>query len=275
MLRRSLSDSAIFRQGRGFAVRYIRGMKRPALRATASAVLAALALAPLPAAAAAAFADLETGVVLASRNDVRIPGDGGTRFSLVDDLRSPAAPYGRTRLGVTLADRHVTFLTWAPVRLDARGTLRRDVRFEGVDYPAGSEVSARFVFDSYRLTYRYGLVRTPRLDVDLGGTAFVRDAEVAVQGARRASKADVGFVPLLSFRVAWRVEPRVSLVLDGDALAAPQGRAEDVLVAVEVALSPGVAVRAGYRLIEGGADNDVVYSFALLNHLGLGLTVRI
>lgn len=239
------------------------------------AALAALALAPAPSLAAEPFADLEVGAVLATRNDVRIPGDGGTRLSLVDELRSPAAPYARLRGGVTLAERHVLFLTWAPVRLDARGTLPRDVRFEGVDYPGGSEVSARFVFDSYRLTYRYGLLRSPRLELDLGGTAFVRDAEIAVQGARRASKANVGFVPLLSFRAAWHVAPPVSLVVDGDALAAPQGRAEDVLVAVEVALRPGVALRAGYRIIEGGADNDAVYSFALLNHLGVGLTVRI
>jgi hypothetical protein len=238
-------------------------------------LVAVLVLAPARGAAAEVFGDLETGAVFATRNDVRIPGNGGTRLSLSDDLRSPPAPYARTRLGVTLAERHVAFLTWAPVRLEARGTLRRDVRFQGVDYPAGSEVSARFVFDSYRLTYRYGLVRTPRLDVELGGTAFVRDAEIALQGARRASKSNVGFVPLLSFRVAWRVAPPVSLVLDGDALAAPQGRAEDVLAAVEVALRPGVAVRAGYRLIEGGADNAVVYNFAFLNHLGVGLTVRI
>lgn len=244
-------------------------------RPAAAALLAASLLAPAHAGAAEWLADLEAGTVLATRNDVRIPGEGGTRFSLVDDLRSPAAPYARTRLGVTLAERHVLFATWAPVRLDAHGTLPRDVRFEGVDFPAGAEVSARFVFDSYRATYRYGLVRTPRLDVDLGGTAFVRDAGITVQGARRAEKANVGFVPLLSFRVAWRVAPPLALVVDGDALAAPQGRAEDVLIAAEVALRPGVSVRLGYRLIEGGADNAEVYSFALLNHLGIGLAVRL
>jgi hypothetical protein len=250
-----------------------RGAARCALRAAAA--LAAAALLPAPALAAAPLLDVEVGTVLANRNDVRIPGEGGTRFSLVDDLRSPAAPYARTRLGVSLGERHALFATWAPVRLDARGTLPRDVRFQGVDFPAGSEVSARFVFDSYRLTYRYGLVRAPRVELDVGATAFVRDAEIALQGARRASKANVGFVPLLSFRAAWHVAPPVALVLDGDALAAPQGRAEDVLLAAEVTVRPGVALRAGYRLIEGGTDNAVVYNFAFLSHLGVGLTVRL
>lgn len=39
--------------------------------------------------------------------------------------------------------------------------------------------------------------------------------------------------------------------------------------------STGVSSRAGYRTIEGGADNATVYTFALLNHLGLGLSVRL
>ena len=50
----------------------------------------------------------------------------------------------------------------------------------------------------------------------------------------------------------------------GDALAAPQGRAEDVLLAPYVDLSERVRFRIGYRLLEGGADNDEVYNFALV-----------
>jgi hypothetical protein len=80
-------------------------------------------------------------------------------------------------------------------------------------------------------------------------------------------------LPLLSFRVAWRFASPLALVVDGEALAAPQGRAEDVLVALE--LRDGVAARAGYRIIEGGADNATVYNFALVHHLGPGITVRL
>lgn len=244
------------------------------LRLAALACLAALA-APRPAGAADVLADVETGLVWASRNDVAIPGTSGTRVSLVDDLATEAAPYARTRVGATFGGRHSLFATWAPVRVEASGVLGRDVRFEGVTFPAGSTVQARYVFDSYRATYRYGLVRSARLDLDVGGTAFVRDAAISLQGASFAEKTNVGFVPLLSFRVAWRFAPPFSLVVDGDALAARQGRAEDVLVALEAELRPGVAVRAGYRIIEGGADNATVYNFALLNHLGLGLSVRL
>lgn len=240
---------------------------------TAALGLAALLGAPQEAGAAEWFADVETGIAWASRNDVRIPGAGGTGLSLVHDLDASAAPVFRARVGAALAERHRLFLTWAPVRLEAQGALPRDVRFAGEDFAAGSSALARFRFDSYRLTYRYALVRSSPLDLELGATAFVRDASVSLQGARYAEKANVGFVPLLSFRLEWRLLPPVALLLDGDALAAPQGRAEDVLVAVRAQLRPGVHVHAGYRIIEGGADNAEVYSFALVNQLVVGLTV--
>lgn len=244
-------------------------------RSTALLALAAALLAPAPARAVAWLGELETGFVWAARNDVQIPGDAGTRVSLVDDLAPDEAPYSRVRAGATFAGRHAVFATWAPVRLESSGALSRAVAFQGVTFPAGSSVHARYVFDSYRLTYRYGLVRSAALDVDLGATAFVRDAAITLQGGATAEKTNVGFVPLLSFRAAWRFAPAFALVVDGDALAAPQGRAEDVLVALEAELRPGVAVRAGYRIIEGGADNAEVYNFALLNHLALGLSVRL
>jgi hypothetical protein len=164
---------------------------------------------------------------------------------------------------------------YTPIRIVSRGTLARDVVYQGVTFPAGSSVLATYRFDSPRLTYRYGLVRSSRFDADVGFTAKVRDAAITLQGARYATKANTGFVPLLSFRAAWRVTPGLALVLDGDALAAPQGRAEDVLLALEGRLRDGVHARVGYRILEGGADNDEVYNFALVHFVGAGLTVRL
>lgn len=218
-------------------------------------------------------AEVEAGVAWQGYNDVRIPGDTGTTFSLVDDLAQRAGPAFRVSVGAALSDRHALRLTWAPVRLTSRGTLARDVRFNGETFPAGSRVTGEYRFDSYRLTYRYGVIRTERLDLDLGATAFVRDAGISLQSAQYAEKTNVGFVPLLSFRLAWAFAPPVSLLVDGDAIAAGPGRAEDVLVAVDVEVRPGVSVRAGYRFIEGGADTDDVYTFALLNQAVAGLAV--
>ena len=61
-----------------------------------------------------------------------------------------------------------------------------------------------------------------------------------------------------------------------DARTAPQGRAEDVLLALTWALSEDTESRAGYRTLEGGADNEDVYSFAWLHYAvaALALTRR-
>ncbi len=240
-------------------------------------IVAALAAAAAPRVAHAVepFVDVEIGAAWAGYNDVRIPGDGGTRFSLTDDLEASAAPYFRVRLGATFARRHTLFAFFTPIRLESRGTLPFEVSFAGQTFAAGDEVLARYRFDSPRLTYRYGLLRRDRLDLDVGVTAKIREAAISLQGDTYAERTDTGLVPLLSFRVAWRLTPALALVLDGDALAAPQGRAEDVVAALEVTLREGVRVRVGYRVLEGGADNDEVYTFALVNHVGAGLTVSL
>jgi hypothetical protein len=62
----------------------------------------------------------------------------------------------------------------------------------------------------------------------------------------------------------------MSVLLEADALAAPQGRAEDAIFALQYIINPRATLRFGYRILEGGADNDNVYNFTLLNYVVLG-----
>ena len=39
-------------------------------------------------------------------------------------------------------------------------------------------------------------------------------------------------------------------------------------------VSPKVAVKAGYRLLEGGADVDEVYTFTAVHYASIGAIVR-
>lgn len=220
--------------------------------------------------------EFEAAVVAATRNDVRIPGDSGTTFSLVDDLSTSAAPAYRVRAGVRLAERHLITALYAPLRLNASGHFDRDVEFAGTTFSAGSPVYAVYRFDSYRLTYRYSFVRDEAFELAAGITGKIRDAEIALYGAGSGRKTNTGFVPLLNLRAEWKPGGgQWGLLLDADALAAPQGRAEDVLLAVTWAARDGVDFYAGYRTLEGGAENDEVYSFAWLHYGALGLRVRL
>lgn len=234
----------------------------------------AVASTAAPEASGSWTAELESGAVWSGSNDVRIPGKGGTLLSLSEDLSTESGPYWRARLGWNPDGRHHLRALWAPLELRANGAVDRPVRFQGTEFPAGADLEARYRFDSYRLTYRYDLHASARGLVGLGFTAKIRDAEVSLSGeGLSARKTNTGFVPLLHFLGEWRWHPRWSVLLDADALAAPQGRAEDVLFALRRDFGRSVTLTGGYRFVEGGADNDEVYSFAWIHYASLALGV--
>lgn len=234
----------------------------------------ALAISLVPCAAAAAdlrpFFDLEAGALWTSRNDIGVPGDSGTRFDAAGgEFDTQTAPAVRLQAGLRLG-RHRLAATFAPVRLRGDGAGAAAIQFRGRTFTP-EDSSIRYRFDSYRLTYRYALVDRPSFDLQLGATAFVRDAEIRLSQAGQATaEKNVGLVPLVSFRASWRFAHPVRLTLDGDALAAPQGRAEDVLLALELETGE-LTFRVGYRVVEGGVDNDTVYNFAWLNQVVAGV----
>lgn len=236
-------------------------------------VCLALAVLPLPVMAAWTV-DLEGGGAFNGYNDVQIPQETGTRFSLTDDFNSDNEAYYRVRVGYAFNDRHSISTLAAPLRVDADGITGKDILFEGVTFPSGTPLEAKYRFDSYRLTYRYDFDRKGAFRAGIGFTAKIRDAEISLNGGGLSSKkTNTGFVPLINFAVRWLVSSRFSVAVDGDALAAPQGRAEDIAVSALFSPSGRVAVKTGYRVLEGGADVDEVYNFALVHFLFAGVVL--
>lgn len=149
------------------------------------------------------------------------------------------------------------------------------IQFGGQTFAAGVPTTASYRFDSYRLTWRYLVHSSDCLDVRLGVTAKLRDAEVELrQGVTRARKSDTGFVPLLHAATEWRLSPDWRAVVDIDAAIAPQGRAIDATVQLRRSLGKHLDVGVGYRTIEGGADNDEVFTFAWVHQAVLSIGVR-
>jgi hypothetical protein len=224
-------------------------------------------------ATAQAVIDFETGAVFTGYNDVRIPGDQGTPFSLKDDLIPKTDFFYRIRLNYTIRSRHTLSLLYAPLEIKSEGSVPKEILFEGVVFDANTELRGTYKFNSYRLTYRYNIIQKPRIEFGLGFTAKIRDASIALSSPGLTSeKSNVGFVPIINFRLLWKIDDKFGLLLDGDALAAPQGRAEDVLIAATYKVSDNLGIRAGYRILEGGADNDEVYNFALFHYASAGIS---
>jgi hypothetical protein len=248
-------------------------MKTLSIAALAAAFL--LAAAPVAGAQDHWRIDFENGAAFAGYNDVRIPGDSGSKFSLSGDLDSGTAYYWRARADLRVAPKHVVSALVAPLTLESSGRFNRPIAFAGRVFDAGIPVRSRYVFNSYRLTYRYEPVRNDTWTFGVGLTVKIRDAVIRLQSqGTSAEKKNVGGVPLVNFRLERRLGARTALLLEGDALAAPQGRAEDVFAGVLFHAGKRWSFKAGYRLLEGGADNDQVYTFALVHYLAAGVVVR-
>jgi hypothetical protein len=215
---------------------------------------------------------LETGAVWQARNDVRIPGDSGTQFALDELTGQGPFPFVRLEADYILRGPHEVRVLIAPFEINESGQLAKDTFFVDQTFTAGKGTEATYQFNSYRLTYRYRFYDKHQWQWRVGFTAKVRDAKIALeQNGVFAQDTDVGFVPLLYLRGDWAPFPDWRFVLDFDGSAAPQGRAIDAAIKAYYALSKRWSLGAGYRVLEGGADNDSVYNFAWFNYAILSL----
>lgn len=219
--------------------------------------------------------DVETGALFSGYNDVRIPGDTGTLFSLSEEIEADPQLFYRLKLLYHFSPRHHLIALYAPLTIESEGSLDKDIIFQGELFTAGTPLKTKYTFNSYRLTYRYDFLLREDLEIGAGFTAKIRDAVISVEDdEKKGSKTNVGFVPIINFRIAWNINDRFGLLLDGDALAAPQGRAEDVLAAVTYRITDKIKLKTGYRILEGGADNDEVYTFSLFHYALVGLMIN-
>jgi len=217
--------------------------------------------------------DVETGALFQGMNDVRISGDQGTLFSLQDDFEPSTTAFLRVRANYTLKSRHTFSLLYAPLKVTGVGTLENDLLFNGDIFLANTQLNSTYVFNSYRLTYRYRIVDRPKFEFGLGLTAKIRDANIGISSPTlNSEKTNVGFVPIINFRLFYKHNEKLGLLFEGDALAAPQGRAEDVQIAGTYKFNDNFDFRLGYRILEGGADNDEVYNFSLFHYASVGIT---
>ncbi|UCE89302.1 MAG: hypothetical protein JSW10_00200 [Pseudomonadota bacterium] len=153
--------------------------------------------------------------------------------------------------------------------------LTDDVFFVDKTFTGGQSTTATYRFNSYRATYRYLFYDGPQWRWWVGGTAKIRDAEIALeQDGVSASDSNVGFVPLVNLYGDFRFAGKWRFIVDFDGLVGPQGRAVDLGLKVHYDVNRHWYVGGGYRTLEGGADNDAVYNFAWFNYAAVSAGYR-
>jgi len=209
--------------------------------------------------------NLELGTVENSYNKVRIPGDAGDKFNLAPSFQDQNFFY-RLSYAQKFSEKHGFRLLYAPLKLKGDDTFNKNIRFNDATFSANTETDTNYKFNSYRATYFYELIQKSHLLLRIGATLKVRDAEIKLkQGPLSESKKNVGLVPLLYLYSEYKWDNGLRMAFDFDGLIAPQGRAFDIALMAGYYFNPKVHLNLGYRMLDGGADNDTVYNFGFFN----------
>ena len=127
-----------------------------------------------------------------------------------------------------------------------------------------------YTFNSYRLSYVYAYSGFGSDQFNIGFTGKIRDAKTTFsQPGQSSFYSNVGFVPLLYFEYQKGFGSNYEFNITSDLAAAPQGRAIDVALKLRRELSSNSKLGVGLRSLEGGADNEKVFTFSWFNYFVL------
>lgn len=219
--------------------------------------------------------EAETGGLWFSRNDVRIPNEGGTRFDKIDLIGKDPEIYFRFRVSMQFLERHTVRILFAPITKSGTGSIDTDgaITFADSEFSPDQPIKGTYRFNTYRLTYRYTFYDRGPWELGAGLAGLIRDAKVQLEQNELTDRdTDLGFVPLVHLYASRTLFHRLSLQLDAETLAGPQGRATDAALTLNYQMPEKITLYFGYRILEGGADVDQVYNFAWINFLPFGVT---
>jgi hypothetical protein len=218
---------------------------------------------------------VELGAAWQLRNTAQVSNEPpNTRFKIDELTGDGPFPAGRVVLDWPLNERHRLRFLIAPLGIDETGTASQSIVFQDTTFVPGP-IKVKYRFDSYRASYRYVFYERERWTWSGGATLNIRDAEIRLQqGTLTRVEKNTGVVPLLALEGQWRFAPGWYGLLDFEGLAAPQGRAIDAALKLGYDVTPNITIAGGYRILDGGADNDDLYTFARFDSAVLGLTWR-
>lgn len=187
-------------------------------------------------------------------------------------LGSAQSAFIRLRASYTFNKKHTLSALYAPLQFKSTGSFNRAIEFGENIFLPSETTDVAYKFNSYRLSYRYRLVDREKIKFGLGLTAKLRDARIAFStGSKQDETTDLGFVPLINFRLNLYPSKKLLFTLRGDALVGSEGRAEDIFAGFHYSVNNSLALKAGYRILEGGADVEQVYNFSLIHYASVGV----
>lgn len=229
--------------------------------------------------------DYEVGPLAILQNDGRY-GPEGTDYDANDVGQRENLLVGqRASLTLGLGQRHSVILLYAPLFASTRVTLDQDLQFNDQLFAEDTVVDHDYLFDGYRISYLYGLLRGS-LDLDVGASLQVRNAAVkftTADGQLFAQETDIGLVPALKLRLRYSPfdgSPYAELEADGLSafgLTEGEGALYDVALGLGLPIADSADLVLRARLLGGGAEvvSRDIYNWGNFASLSAGLRVRL
>ncbi len=215
---------------------------------------------------------IESGAFWQHRNDVRISPTQGSHIEFDQFNQGPFFHY-RAELSHEWGARHGWRFVIAPLSLNVKGTFSQNINFNKQMFNANEEVNINYQFNSYRWGYFYSIIKANDQTLNIGFTLKLRDAQIGFEQKNVNRVYDnLGFVPLLYIDYQYQIHSDWYLHANADFAGASQGRAIDLALKLRKDLSKNWSAAAGGRTLEGGAENDKVFTFSWINYAVVDLT---
>lgn len=216
-----------------------------------------------PAARVAVRGYVELGTFGVLQHDIQQSSDG-----TVFDLKREGGQdslffFARLSAELELFKRHTFILLYQPLDLRTQETLRRTIRVNGLDFPAGTPMQFRYGFDFYRFSYLFDFLKSPRHELSLGLSLQLRVANIefaSLSGDLQRTSQNIGPVPIIKLRGRYTFPSSAFLGFEVDAI----GIQFPSDLGSVLGLLFDASVRAGY------APTNFMEVFLNLRYLGGG-----
>jgi len=195
---------------------------------------------------------------------------GGSRIDYVSDLnQNNLYLFLRLQVDLDIWRQHLITLLYQPLDITSTATATRDLTIDGLVYPAGEPIQARYGFPFFRFGWAFDVLEGRDEELAFGLGLQLRNATIefrSLDGDRFRTRTDVGPVPLLRARGRFGLGGGWFFAFEADGWWSPipglngtdnglvEGAIADLSVRLGWRVLPHVDGFLNVRYLGGGAD---------------------
>jgi hypothetical protein len=188
----------------------------------------------------------------------------GSQISLEDDLGlddDDEIPF--VSMAVRPWAKHKFFFSYMGMDRNAKKVLSDDITFDGVSFPAGTDVDSDFDIDMYRLGYTWAFLQNAAWELGFSVGAYWLDMDMrmaALDGAVEPDYNESEPFPMIGFSGTWLLNKDWLIRGTAEAFSIDMNDTEgdfyNVRLECEYAFTESISVGAGYDLVRIDAEDN-------------------